>query len=203
MLRFDDGAQTIRQNLEAKHLEFQKSFETINRKLAAHIGKYDGLFARLCVIWHAVENTGWEVLPSTIPADVAARVERFMHGFLLPHAIAFYAGMLGLSDDHDSLAAVAGYILARRLEVVTNRDVQRGNRTMRGLKRHEVQRIFQQLEALGWLHEVPPRRVTDPPHWAVNPKCHQLFRDRGHFEAETRAKARAQIAESLGGARNG
>ncbi len=116
VLRFDDGAQTIRQNLEAKHLELQKSFETINRKLAAHIGKYDGLFARLCVIWHAVENAGWEVLPCTITEDVAARVERFLHGFLLPHAIAFYAGMLGLSDDHDSLAAVAGYILARRLE---------------------------------------------------------------------------------------
>ena len=54
-----------------------------------------------------------------------------------------------LSDDHDTLAAVAGYILARRLEVVTNRDVQRGNRTMRGLERRDVQRIFQQLEALG------------------------------------------------------
>ena len=203
VLRFDDGAQTIRQNLEAKHLELQKSFETINRKLAAHIGKYDGLFARLCVTWHAVENAGWEVLPCTIKEDVAARVDRFLHGFLLPHAIAFYAGILGLSDDHDSLAAVAGYILARRLSVVTNRDVQRGNRTMRGLERRDVQRIFQQLEALGWLHEVPSRRVTDPPHWAVNPMCHQLFRHRGHFEAETRARARAQIAESLGHARNG
>jgi len=203
VLRFDDGAQTIRQTLEAKHLKLQKSFETINRKLAAHIGKYDGVFARLCVLWHTVENIGWEVQPGTIPEDVAARVERFLHGFLLPHAIAFYAGTLGLSDDHNSLTAVAGYILARRLNVVTNRDVQRGNRTMRGLERRDVQRIFEQLEALGWLREVPPLRFTDPPHWQVNPRCHELFQERAHFEAETRASARTQIAESLGAARNG
>ena len=64
VLRFDDGAQAIRHRLEAKHLDLQKSFEAINRKLAAHIGKYDGLFARLCVIWHAIEHAGWEVLPA-------------------------------------------------------------------------------------------------------------------------------------------
>ena len=36
-LEFDDGAQAIRRSLEAKHLELQ-SLETINRKLAGHIG---------------------------------------------------------------------------------------------------------------------------------------------------------------------
>jgi hypothetical protein len=50
VLRFDDGAQAYRQELEGRHLKLQDC-ESINRKLAAHIGKYDGLFARLCVVW--------------------------------------------------------------------------------------------------------------------------------------------------------
>ncbi len=76
-----------------------------------------------------------------------------MHRFLLPHAVAFFSGLLGLADDHDRLTAIAGYILANKLEVVTNRDVQRGSRTMRNLDGQEVQRVFEQLSALGWLRK--------------------------------------------------
>jgi hypothetical protein len=54
-LRFDDGALAIREELEKEHIELQ-NWDAINRKLAAHIGKYDGIFARLCVIWHCVEQ---------------------------------------------------------------------------------------------------------------------------------------------------
>ena len=49
----------------------------------------------------------------------------------MPHTLAFYSGVLGLSNDHDRLANVADYILAHKLERITNRDVQRGDRTMR------------------------------------------------------------------------
>ena len=55
LLEFDNNAQDIRHKLEAKHLELQ-SLESVNRKLASHIGKYDGLFARLCIVWHCIEN---------------------------------------------------------------------------------------------------------------------------------------------------
>ena len=58
--------------------------------------------------------------------DTAERVAKFMRRFLLPHAFAFYGGVLRLADDHDRLAAVAGYILARQKQRLTNRDVQRG-----------------------------------------------------------------------------
>ena len=49
----------------------------------------------------------------------AKRVADFMHQFLFRHAIAFYAGVLGLADDHDRLTAVAGFILAHKLERLT------------------------------------------------------------------------------------
>jgi len=44
-LQFTDAALTIRHQLETRHLDLM-ACEIVNRKLAAHIGKYDGLFAR-------------------------------------------------------------------------------------------------------------------------------------------------------------
>ena len=122
VLRFDDGALKIREDLEKKHLELSQC-STLNRKLTSHIGKYNGIFARLCVIWHCVEHAGRAELPAVVTEDTARRVADFLHGFLLPHAMAFYADVLGLSNDHDRLANVADYILAHELKKITNRDV--------------------------------------------------------------------------------
>jgi hypothetical protein len=156
-LRFDDAAQVIRRELEKKHLDLQ-NFEAVSKKLSAHVGKYNGIFARLCVIFHCIENVSRE-LPITITADTAERVAKFLHDFLLPHAVAFYAGVLGLSDDHDRLTAVAGYILAHKLDKITNRDIQRGDRTMRGLTKRDTERVFEQLDALGWISRIESKRL--------------------------------------------
>lgn len=200
VLEFSDDAQMIRRTLEAKHLELQ-GLESINRKLSAHIGKYDGLFARLCVIWHCVEHAdNPEGLPQLIDAETAERVGAFLHRFLLAHAISFYAGCLGLSDDHDRLTAIAGHILAHKLDRVTNRDIARGDRTMRGLKDYEVRPLLEQLEALGWLDRTEsPRPNSSVPHFAVNPKVHSMFAERAKVEAERRAQARQAIAEAVRG----
>ena len=95
----DDGALAIRQELEKRHLELAQC-ESIHRKLAAHVGKYNGMFARLCVVWDCVEHAGGNI-PGTITEATARRVKGFLHGFLLPHALAFYAGTLGLSATGD------------------------------------------------------------------------------------------------------
>lgn len=196
-LRFDDGAQQIRRDLELWNHELQ-ALECLNPKLAAHIGKLDGLFARLCVTWHCIENSNTPEPPEIVQEATARRVAEFMRRYLLGHACAFYAGTLGLSDDHDRLAAVAGYILAHKLERVTNRDIQRGDRTMRGLTKPERERVFEQLHALGWLDPEVGPRATDPLHWVVNPECHRLFADRADKEAKGRKRARAMVADVMG-----
>ena len=113
-LCFDAGAQKLRVELERKHLELAQLFEMINKKLAAAIGKYDGYFGRLCLLWHCVEHANEKKLPQVVSEDTARRVADFMDHFLRPHAVAFYCGVLGLADEHDRLASVAGYILAHR-----------------------------------------------------------------------------------------
>ena len=112
-----------------------------------------------------------------------------------------YGGVLKLADDHDRLAAIAGYILAHQKQRITNRDVQRGDRSMRKLTRRETEAIFEQLDALGWLTRTPGLRPSDPPHWDVNPAVHQKFAERGKAEAERRGRERAIIGEMLQRAR--
>jgi hypothetical protein len=192
-LQFDDAALALREALEQKHLNLM-TYEIINKRLAAHIGKYDGIFARLCLLWHCIEGTEGLV----VTEHTARRAADFMHRFLLPHATAFYAGMLGLSDDHERLTKVAGYILAKKLPRITNRDVQRGDRTMRGLKRQEIENIFCQLEALGWISRIPGPRWSDPPHWLVNPDVHRRFAERAARETAERAREREMLREMFG-----
>ncbi|WP_027577275.1 DUF3987 domain-containing protein [Bradyrhizobium sp. WSM1743] len=197
-LRFDDGAQAYRQELELKHLKLQ-SLEFVHRKLGAHIGKYDGIFARLCVIWHCAENMeGFGDISAVISEKTARQVGAFLHGFLLPHAMVFYTTVLGLSNDHDCVTAVAGYILSHSLTKITNRDLKRGDRIMRRLTPEEGVAVFEQLEAFGWLERAPSRLRGAPPHWLVNPAVHEKFAERAKTEAARRAEVRQTIAEAVG-----
>lgn len=193
-LHFDDGAQTVRQRLEARHAHLMAA-ELVNQKLASHVGKLDGLFARLCVIWHAIENVNGGTLPRTITVNVAERVGAFMERFLLPHAVSFYTRTLGVSDDHDRLQAVAAYIVARRLDKITVRDVQRGDRAMRRITKADVLPLLEQLTALNWLAEVPGPRATFDPFYVVNPMVHSLFAARAAHEQARRDAAKSALAE--------
>ena len=92
---------------------------------------------------------------------------------------------------------VAGYILAHKLERVTNRNVQRGDRTMRGLTRQETEGIFEQLDALGWVSRTPGPRSNVPLHWIVNPEVHRRFVGRAERETTERAKLHSLIKEMV------
>lgn len=196
-LRFDDGALAIREGLEKKHLELAQC-ESLNRKLASHIGKYNGIFARLCVVWHCIEHAGGD-LPTIITEATARRAAGFLHGFLLRHALAFYAGVLGLSNDHDALTAIAGYILAHKSERIAYRDCMRGDSIMKRLKPREAEERFEQLHGFGWVTRTLGPRPSTQPHWIVNPAVHEKFAERAKAEAERRERERATIAEILRG----
>ena len=85
-LQFDDAARAIREGLERKHIKLVRYYAGFNKRLAAHIGKYDGLFARLCLLWHHIEGAK----TSAVTESTAHRVAQFMHTFMLPHAVTFY-----------------------------------------------------------------------------------------------------------------
>jgi hypothetical protein len=193
---FDAGAMKIREALEQKHLDLM-SCEAINKRLAAHIGKYDGIFARLCLTFHCIESRDPEV-GSTVTADTAKRAADFLHGFLLPHALSFYASVVGMTDDHDHVTELADYILAHNLDKVTNREVMRGSRHLRRLDRQEIESVCFQLDSLCWLTRVPGRRHDSPAEWKVNPKVHTKYAGRGRQQRERRQHDKEMIAQLFG-----
>jgi hypothetical protein len=131
-----------------------------------------------------------------VSEDTASRVSRFLHEFLLPHAVSFYSGVLGLSDDHDALLATAGYILSKKSETITARDVQRGDRTMRSLSRAEAEAVLERLDAFGWLVPQPATR-RDSLSYTVLPAVHSVFADRARDEATRRREARDLIKSAV------
>jgi phage/plasmid primase-like uncharacterized protein len=198
-LRFDEGAKRIREQLEIKHHRQVQHMETVNRKLASHIGKFDGLFPRLCLIWHCIDHvttSDGRSPPIEISEATASKVAQFLHGYIMRHSLSFYANTIGVSQDQDQICEVAGYILAKRLEDISMRTLGRGSRTMRRLTREEGARIFEQLEAFGWLEQVNKR--SDAPSWKVNPEVHTLFAAKADEERVRRIEARTAILDMLG-----
>jgi hypothetical protein len=191
VLRFDDEAQAYRDKLEERHLSLQDC-EAVDPKLAAHIGKYDGIFARLCIVFHCVENAMMGKVPPIISADTARRAGAFLHDFFLDHALAFHVGMLGLSNDHDRLAAIAGHILAKGMDKITTREIKANVRPMRKAASREVQEALEHLEALGWLDRAPEPgpRPSSPTRWLVNPAVHFKFAERAKEEERRRKSVR-------------
>lgn len=198
-LRFDEAARAIRERLEAEHLNLAQSLETVSPKMAAHFGKHDGLFARLCVLWHCIEHNHGGRVPETISGNTADRVAQFMVRFIRPSAVAFYAGLLGMSAGHDRLLDLAAWILAANVDEVKSRDVQASGQAFRHVTADEVRLLCEKLEAFGWGNWADPAIKSNKPRFLVNPRVHSLFAERGRAEAERRAKARELIRQTIGG----
>lgn len=198
-LRLDEAARAIRERLEAEHLNLAQSLETVSPKMAAHFGKHDGLFARLCVLWHCIEHNHGGRVPETISGNTADRVAQFMVRFIRPSAVAFYAGLLGMSAGHDRLLDLAAWILAANVEEVKARDVQASGQAFRHVTADEVRLLCEKLEAFGWGKWADPAMKSNKPRFLVNPRVHFLFAERGRAEAERRAKARELIRQTIGG----
>ncbi len=196
-LYFDDDARIVRDNLEQRHHRQITATEGFNKKLAAHIGKFDGLFPRLCIIWHCIEHIDSTELPLAVSGETARRVAEFLSGYLMRHSLCFYTNILGMADDHSNLQDVAGYILAHKLENVTMRTLQRGSRQMRRLTRDEGAKVFEQLEAFGWVDQVNKR--SDAPMWVVRPEVHLMFEAKADAERKRREEMREVIMEMMNG----
>jgi hypothetical protein len=196
-LQFSPAAQVIQHELSVEHKDLTKLFERTNRKLATALGKQDGLFARLCVIWHCCLHAGGGgTLPVTVSEDTARRVATFMRQFTRPHLFDFYEAVLALPEEYERLQSIAGYILSAGLTVVTNRLVQAAVWSARKLTSKDITPVLEQLDAMGWLTKGVPMRGGAPPPWMVNPEVHTLFAARAVSEATRRTNSRNAILQA-------
>lgn len=195
-LVFDDGAQEIRNALHVKHHGLVAAMETVNKKMASHLGKYDAFFPRLCVLFHVIENANSETLPDEISEATAKRVERFLSEYIMRHSMSFYTTTIGVSEDQDVIEDVAGYILAHNVSTLTMRTFQRGSTRMRRLTRQQVEPICHQLEAMGWLDSIDARGTKLS--GKINPRVHEIYSEKAASEAKRRGEVQAEIKKMAG-----
>lgn len=198
LIHFSEGARAVRDRLEREHLELSMALESVSPKLAAHYGKYDGIFARLCLVWHCIESAYRDMAPE-VSQDTAERVAAFMAEFIRPSAIAFYAGVLGMSAGHEDLVSLASIIVAKEMSEIGARDIQSAGQSLRHMTAEQFRTIAEKMEAFGWLERGEPKPRSNTPRWMVNPRVHGLFNDRAATEMQRRAAAKAALHRSLKG----
>lgn len=188
-LAFDDGAQAIYAERSKRHKELVRGIDMIDPRAAFHFGKYDGMFARLCIVWHCLENIDKRSMPLTVRASVAERVANFMEMYLKPHALHMYCEVIGAHKDH-ALTTLAKWMIARPdIIEITARDLARSS-ALEKVNDREMLSVFQQLEAFRWVELKPSKQSGKLPHCIVNPRIHELF-------AEKAAEEKRRLAERI------
>ena len=196
---FDAPAQEIRRDFE--HYTNQLTcLEAISPQFAAFTGKLDGIFARLALTFHCCENIDLRLaqdatkIPEQITKDTAERVARLMREFVIPHALHFYLEVASETTAISDARAIAGYILAKRVERVTFSQLTRDVRPCRGKSRDEVIKQLELLEMFGWLQREGPPLL--PKAWLIEPRVHEQFAGQAELERNRREQMRELLSQS-------
>ena len=191
---FSEEAHIERERL-SKFAHDANAMGVISQSLVSHMGKWDGLFARLALIFHVVEYAATSTFPpKLISGSIAEKVSYLMRHVFFPHAIKFYGEVLGEAPDMKHARWIAGFILSRELPKITNKDITVNYRALRDKPLIERQRAMEVLSNFGWVEPIDDG-PAGPKTWTVNPVIHQKFAERAAYEKKHRAEERARIKE--------
>ncbi len=171
-------------------------------RMANSLGKWSGLFARLCLTYHLIElATAGQAAPhpQVVSEDTARRVSDFIREILLPHL--YRADRLMFLTPMTSDAQwIAGHILERKLDRISIRDVARAYHRFRTPEsRRDIEIVMAGLVVCGWLEPEPtPTPTMKPPHrWLVNPAVHTKFAVRAEEERKARETGREAVQKAF------
>ena len=194
---FSDAAHENRLRVTGYAHRLVAALESPHMK--AWLGKWDGLFARLCITYHAIECAHAHEHPSAKPvsAATAAKVERLMCGFLLHHALHFYNEIVDANDRQDHVRQLARLVLARQFTRITKRDITLYWKASQRMEWWQVRSVIDVLCTMGWLDPDIEAMDTDgkPRAWSVNPDVHTSFQAHADAERERRRDATAALKE--------
>jgi len=200
-IKLSEGAAKVREELSEYVYKLMQTM-ALPQGLIAHLGKWDGLFARLLLTYHVIEHASQKKFPASFISEATAQtVSKFMREFLLTHALFFYMEVLDSRDRNENLRWIAGYILSKNLDVLTTRDLQRHFKRWRNLQEWERRELLNTLTEAGWLEPNTNSRSElsrMPTRFLVNPKIHELFKEQATTEQKRRAAAREILAEKFG-----
>lgn len=193
-----EAAHQARERIEVFTDKMIRAFD--HPHMQAWLGKWEGLFARLVLLYHVIECAEESIYPTTkkVTGETAEKVERLMCGTLLHHAIHFYQEVVDAHDRQSNMRQLARLILARGMSVVTKRDIHLYWRASRKLQQWEVKAVIDGLCNLDWL--TPDETSLDvvdgkPKTWFVNPAVHTAFADHAERERTRREEAVEALRE--------
>lgn len=193
-----EEAHCIREQLTLYATELA-DYQPLPGGLRFHLSKWSGLFARLLLTFHAIDCAAAHVHPATVrvSGDTASKVDRLMRRFLLPHALAYYTDVMGASGDTEHVRWIAGYILARQANSISNRDLLQHYRNWRGMSDFQRSRIMQALEDSSWVVPVDGDKFSrrGATAWTVNGRVHARFAELAQLERMRRDKIRDELDE--------
>lgn len=194
-------ANTIRKQIVARAYELIE-MKFISNSMVAHLGKWEGLSARLMLTYHAIECATLEVHPQScaVSGATASKVKAFMLDFLLPHAIQFYMDIMAGSDTNKHFVAVANLILAKHPHEITLRQITHGWIGWRHASEQVQMSVINRLVDAGWIQTPIGSRLAHnrrlATRYIINPMLADKFSRRAKAELLRREEAR-QIIEAL------
>lgn len=191
-----EGARCVMDRVNAK-LNALHGCDAIPLRMRYHLGKWQGLFVRLCLTYHCINRASmaqWHN-SSSVDEATACMVERFMFDYLYHHLAYFYDDILGAGSMVDHVRWIAGYILSRGAMDITNRELFRAYKAWRNLPKDVRAGTLQFLELAGWITPVQPDNYGVPVRsWVVDERVHALFMDRAVQEKSLRTARKESIS---------
>ena len=170
----------------------------IGTPFIGHLGKWEGLTARMMLTFHCIQCAAEHVHPESkeLSVDTAQLALDYMTKHLLQHSVSFYEDGLGQSDIHDAAKLIAGRIVAMGdTEIRTGTLKQYAPNKYRQLGDEKQRQVLARLVEYGWLQptNVSTALIKHPTRFIVNPAVHGIFAK--HRDAEI---ARMEAARDIG-----
>lgn len=192
-----EGAHLVREKLDNYITEFH-GYDSLPSGFKSHLGKWQGLFARLLLTYHVIECNSMGDYPNSrdVSADTANQVARLMMRYLLPNAASFYMDLLSSSGTIEDSRWIAGHILSKNLSRISTRDIANSYKAWRELSDWERHRIMNGLFEMGWIKpEKENQGKGIATSWLVNMDVHEQFNDHAQREIEQRRRMRERFIQ--------
>lgn len=194
-VRLSSGAAIFREDV-ARIAKALRDLPTTPAGLRDNLAKWNGMFARMCLVFHLSEYAAMKEYPSMeVSKETARRVRDLFIRLLLPEAVRVYSELL-VDDTAETNHArwIAGHILSRKWETISRRDIGRAYGALRG-KDDAISRAMNILATMSWVEPVkrPDGTVRE---WTVSPAAHRIYAQRAETERIMRADKQLRITKA-------
>lgn len=184
-LHLCNDAHTIREDVQKRIFALEQS-EVLGNRFVGFCGKMVGLWGRLTLVLHLIQEPGSEV----VRQETAETARTLLFKSVLPNAARVYTAMGGAGADIEATQSIAGYILTKRMSRIVVSDLTSNVRVCRHRSVEDVRKLLSPLEAGGWLM---PEKEFAPTSWLVADQVHQRFTAQAEKERARRIAVRALI----------